>query len=77
MSGIPSRGPCGIILGTHQLDHLDMEHISNEINIYAFVVFFKSCVEQKTTYKEKFAKRPSSLLGVYPMVCFYSVLLQV
>lgn len=54
-----------------------MERTSNEINIYAFVVFFKSCVEQKTTYKEKFAKRPSSLLGVYPMVCFYSVLLQV
>lgn len=34
-------------------------------------------VLNKTTYEEKFAKRPCSLLGVYPTVYFYSVLLQV
>lgn len=38
---------------------------------------FLCLVLNKTTYKEKFTKRPCSLLGVYPTVYFYSVLLQV
>lgn len=38
---------------------------------------FLNLVLNKITYKEKFARRPCSLLGVYPIVYFYSVLLQV